>query len=312
MGAKNSSPKGIDANQTGAYDGKQFSEKEVADKVVEQYNEAHARTFYKYVMGGGGMDIHFGIFRKPTDGVYEASKHTNARMLQMLDWANPITKDSHVLDLGSGHGGISHEILQKYGCNVTSYNIAPDQNADNAAEAKRLGVDAKQTIVQGNFNDGLPKEWKDKFSHVISCEVFCHAASQQALLKEIHSCMAPGGALVFSDIMGADGADEKALKGFTDRNATSKMSRPSQYRDYMIKAGFVSTGWYDGSQHLEHYFRGMLKQIHDNKSAMMAEGVPEGYLGNWSASLTERAEIQESKGVFAWGIFEGRKKGPAF
>merc|ERR1712032_254235 len=108
-------------------------------------------------MGGGGMDIHFGIFRTPTDGVYEASKATNKRMLQMLDWSNPITPYSHILDLGSGHGGISHEILKEFGCYVTSYNIAPDQNADNAAEAKRLGVDGKQQIHLGNFNDGLPK-----------------------------------------------------------------------------------------------------------------------------------------------------------
>ena len=31
--------------------------------------------------------------------------------------------------------------------------------------------------------------------------------------------------------MGADGADEKALKGFTDRNATTFMGRPSMYID---------------------------------------------------------------------------------
>jgi hypothetical protein len=61
-------------------------------------------------MGGGGFDIHYGIFRKPTDTVYEASKATNDRLLTCLDWTHPVTKDSVVLDLGSGHGGISHEV----------------------------------------------------------------------------------------------------------------------------------------------------------------------------------------------------------
>ena len=61
-------------------------------------------------MGGGGFDIHYGIFRNPTDTVYEASKATNDRLLTCLDWTHPITKDSVVLDLGSGHGGISHEV----------------------------------------------------------------------------------------------------------------------------------------------------------------------------------------------------------
>jgi hypothetical protein len=36
---------------TGDFDNKQFAETEVADKVVEQYDELQARIFYKYVMG---------------------------------------------------------------------------------------------------------------------------------------------------------------------------------------------------------------------------------------------------------------------
>lgn len=36
---------------TGNFDGQQFAEKEVSDKVVEQYDELQARVFYKYVMG---------------------------------------------------------------------------------------------------------------------------------------------------------------------------------------------------------------------------------------------------------------------
>ena len=39
-------------NTTGDFKGKQFDKKEVGDKVVEQYDEAHARIFYKYVMVG--------------------------------------------------------------------------------------------------------------------------------------------------------------------------------------------------------------------------------------------------------------------
>ena len=61
-------------------------------------------------MGGGGFDIHYGIFRNEKDTVYESSKATNERLLTCLDWTFPVTKDSYVLDLGSGHGGISHEV----------------------------------------------------------------------------------------------------------------------------------------------------------------------------------------------------------
>lgn len=77
----------------------------------------------------------------------------------------------------------------------------------------------------GNMNNGLPKEWEGTFDAVFSSEVLCHAADKNAILKEIHRVLKPGGVLVFSDIMGADDADEKDLKTFTDRNATTKMAR---------------------------------------------------------------------------------------
>ncbi|KAJ1485885.1 hypothetical protein T484DRAFT_1791865, partial [Baffinella frigidus] len=127
------------SGETGDFTGKQFSEQEVADKVKEQYGEAHARIFYKYVMGGGGLDIHYGIYRAPTDGVFESSKATNKKLLQSLDWMAPVTKDSLVLDLGSGHGGISHDLVSTFGCKVVGLNISPEQNGMNKDEAIKLG-----------------------------------------------------------------------------------------------------------------------------------------------------------------------------
>lgn len=297
---------------TGDFKDKQFAETEVADKVVEQYDLAHARTFYKYVMGGGGMDIHYGVFRKASDGVYESSKETNARLLTSLDWMRPVTADSLVLDLGSGHGGISHELIERFGCKVIGMNISPEQNKMNQDEAKARGVGDKNEVILGNFNDGLPADWSEKFTHVISCEVLCHAASKPALLKDLKRVLKPGGAFVFTDIMGADGADEKALKDFTDRNATTKMARPSEYRQLLVDAGYRDVSFLDFSDHLKHYFQSMVDQINTHRAAMISEGVTNEYLDKWMDSLTQRVDIQNDKAVFAWGIFGCRKEGPVF
>ena len=128
-----------------------------------------------------------------------------------------------------------------------------------------------------------------------------------ALFKELVRCLKPGGVFVFSDIMGADGADEKALKGFTDRNATTFMGRPSMYIDFIKESGFKYVTWWDGSNHLERYFRNMLSQIAENRPEMNAKGISDQYLDNWVSSLTERADIQKEKGVFSWGVFVARK-----
>mmetsp|Transcript_6571 Transcript_6571/g.19986 ORF Transcript_6571/g.19986 Transcript_6571/m.19986 type:complete len:309 (-) Transcript_6571:633-1559(-) len=304
----------VSEKDTGDFKGKQFSEEEVAAKVIEQYSEEHARTFYTYVMGGGGYDIHYGIFKKPSDGVYESSKATNAAVIETLDRTRGITPESVVLDLGSGHGGLSHEIALKFGCTVHSFNISPEQNEMNLAEASRLGIAEKIRVTAGNFNDkSFPApELKGTFTHVVSCEVFCHAASKPDLLGHILDLLVPGGALVFTDIMGADGADEKALKDFTDRNATTEMARPSGYLDQLQTAGFVHRGFWDGSCHLEHYFKAMLAVCQTKGDEMVAAGVPRPYLDKWIAALTDRVDIESTKHVFAWGIFSARKPGPVF
>lgn len=275
-------------------------------------DEQHARVFYKYVMGGGGFDIHYGIFRKPTDTVYEASKATNDRLLTCLDWVHPVTPDSYVLDLGSGHGGISHEIAMKFGCKVMGVNISPEQNKMSLEEATNLGVGDLVDVTLCNFNDGLPEDWTSVFTHVISCEVLCHAASKPDLFLEVKRVLKPGGAFVFTDIMGADGADETVLKDFTDRNATTKMARPAEYLTLITDAGLQEPSFLDFSPHLVHYFRSMVDQIEKHKADMLSEGCSEEYLAKWMESLSSRVEIQREHKVFAWGIFCSRLDGDVY
>lgn len=162
---------------------------------------------------------------KATDTVYEASKETNRRLCTTLSWFYPTTPESRILDLGSGHGGLSHEMAQTFGCQVLGVNISPEQNKMNLERAAELGVGDLVNVELRNFNMGLPEEWTNSFTHILSCEVLCHAGDKQGLMRDLHRILKPGGALVFTDIMGSDGADEKVLKDFTDRNATTQMAR---------------------------------------------------------------------------------------
>ena len=91
-------------------------------------------------MGGGGNDIHFGIYRDPTDGVKESANRTTEWMMTQMDMAKEITKDMHVLDVGSSFVSSSHAMAKKFGCKVTGINIGPGQNAMNVAKAKELGL----------------------------------------------------------------------------------------------------------------------------------------------------------------------------
>jgi len=274
-----------------------------------------------------------------------------------------VTSASRVLDLGSGHGGCAHALVQRFGCRVQvraaqrprfpakrsrrrtprtrarrpphaphapgaqCLNICPQQNEVNRARCVELGIADKVDIAlgalprsarlcapaltarrAGNFNDGLPAEWAANFDAVFSAEVLCHAADKATLLRAVATCLRPGGALVFSDIMGADGADEAALRAFTERNATTSLGRPSEYRAAIAGAGLRQLAWWDNSHHLERYFRAMLAQIEAHEGEMLRAGLTQRYLDDWRRSLSTRADTQAALGVFAWGVFVALKK----
>ena len=191
-------------------------------------------------------------------------------------------------------------------------NISPEQNKMNLEEAKALGVGDLVDVTLNNFNEGLPADWTDTFTHVISCEVLCHAASKPELFKDLKRVLKPGGAFIFTDIMGADGADEKVLKDFTDRNATTAMGRPGDYMTLITDAGLSEPSFLNFSPHLVHYFQSMVDQINKNRAAMIEEGCSEAYLDKWMKSLTSRVEMQRDHQVFAWGIFTARLEGDVY
>jgi SAM-dependent methyltransferase len=122
--------------------------------------------------------------------------------------------------------------------------------------------------------------------------VLCHAGDKPELFAEIGRCLKPGGVFVFSDIMGADSADEAALRAFTDRNATTALGRPSTYLQLMADARLRYMAWWDNSHHLERYFRRMLYQIETHAAEMLAAGISDAYLANWRTSLADRADTQ--------------------
>ena len=64
----------------------------VEDKVNEQYDSDASMAFYEHVMGGGGDDIHYGIFNSERDGLKESSQNSIDALAAMAEACGALKK----------------------------------------------------------------------------------------------------------------------------------------------------------------------------------------------------------------------------
>lgn len=62
--------------------------------VNEQYDTDASMAFYEYVMGGGGDDIHYGIFNADSDGLKESSQNSVEALAAMAEACGGLKKVS--------------------------------------------------------------------------------------------------------------------------------------------------------------------------------------------------------------------------
>jgi hypothetical protein len=64
----------------------------VEDKVNEQYDSDASMAFYEYVMGGGGDDIHYGIFTSDKDDLKTSSQNSIEALAHMAESRKALKK----------------------------------------------------------------------------------------------------------------------------------------------------------------------------------------------------------------------------
>ena len=111
-----------------------------------------------------------------------------------------ITAASNVLEIGSGSGRYALQVAAATGCRVLGVDINEPgiQNANALAAEQKLAervrfekCDASQPL---RFSDGT-------FHAIFSNDVLCHIPGREALLRELHRVLTPGGRLLFSDAL---------------------------------------------------------------------------------------------------------------
>ncbi|MEV6756527.1 class I SAM-dependent methyltransferase [Streptomyces sp. NPDC051214] len=258
------------------------------------YESRDVDAFYDAVWGG--EDIHVGVYHHDQEAIADASHRTVQQAGDRI--ADLLGPRSTVLDLGSGYGGSSRALAERFGCRVVALDLSEEHNQRHRAVNARRGLDHLIEVETGSLND-LPYD-SGRFDAVWSLEVLCHVADRDRALQEAARVLRQGGAMIFSDIMAAESTPLPALRPALSRLGVRNLATPSYYRSRLSELG-LSTGFDDLTEHLAtHYARLEHEVTHraDELRSVMSPAYCDGLLANlplW-VDITHRRLLR-------WGLF---------
>lgn len=118
-----------------------------------------------------------------------------------------ITKESRVLDVGSGLGGPAFYLAKTYGCRVIGLDVTESnfREASRRAKARRL-----DHLVELKLGTALDMPFRTgTFDVVCGQDAWCHMTDKDRLIQECARVLAPGGMIAFTDWLQTGEMDEE-------------------------------------------------------------------------------------------------------
>lgn len=134
------------------------------------------------------------LFKTPDDTLEQASHHKLERICHRLQ----LQPSDHLLEIGTGWGGLALHAARNYGCRVTTTTISPRQH-DHAARLVAASESQQAiTLLQEDYRD-----LHGEFDKLVSIEMI-EAVGQEFLelyFQTCHRLVKPGGRMVIQAIV---------------------------------------------------------------------------------------------------------------
>lgn len=200
-------------------------------------------------------------------------------------------------------GGAARHLARTFGCRVVALNISDVQNRRHRELNARSGLDTLIDVVDGSFDD-IPAP-DGQFDVVWSQEALVHSGDRAHMLAEAVRVLAPGGALVLTDVMAADDAPEEARRPMCERLHAANLPTPGFVREHLARLGLGQVHFDDLSENLHPHYARLSDEVQHNGEGLTGI-IGEEYLDRLRTSLPLRVHAYE-RGLLAWGIFHGRR-----
>jgi cyclopropane-fatty-acyl-phospholipid synthase len=145
------------------------------------------------------------IYPTPDASLAEASVYKLQRVCEKLQ----LTPDDHLLEIGTGWGGMAIYAAQHYGCRVTTTTISREQREYALARVADAGLSDRITVLFDDYRD-----LRGQFSKLVSIEMI-EAVGHEHYDQYFSTCsrlLAPNGLMLLQAITIADQRYDMARK----------------------------------------------------------------------------------------------------
>ncbi len=145
------------------------------------------------------------IFDSPADSLEVASLRKLDRICQKLE----LSADDHLLEIGTGWGGMALHAAHNYGCRVTTTTISAEQHALASARIQEAGLGERVTVLREDYRD-----LRGSYDKLVSIEMI-EAIGHQYMDRYFEKCaqlLKPDGLALVQAITIEDHRYELALR----------------------------------------------------------------------------------------------------
>jgi sarcosine/dimethylglycine N-methyltransferase len=147
------------------------------------------------------------------------------------------SRESNILDIGSGLGGPARYIADRTGATVTALEIQPDLHATAAHLTERCQLSGRVNHLHGDIlADDAPPE---TFDGIVSMLCFLHIPDRAALFAACARAIKPTGRMFIDDFVALAPTTETERQNLADTVFCSHLPDEQTYRSDVEAAGFV-------------------------------------------------------------------------
>lgn len=170
-----------------------------------------------------------------------------------------LSKESHVLDIGSGLGGPARTLAEEYGCHVTGVDLT--QVFCDAAQALSGWVNLadRVTFQQGDATK-LPFE-DDQFDAAMTIHVAMNIREKDKVYEEARRVLKPEGVFAVYDVLQGEGGDVLFPVPWAREPSISHLATREDMETLLAEAGFKILLIRDSTTESQSWFEALTARL---------------------------------------------------